>query len=203
MDFSPDDFETVEVFYPSKDGTKIPLFLTYKKGLKKDGQNPTYLYGYGGFNIPMTPAFSPATIAWMEMGGIFAQASLRGGGEYGKAWHDAGTPRATSRTSSTTSSRAAEYLIREKYTSTPKLAIAGGSNGGLLVARLPDAAARPVRRGAARRRRARHAALPQVHDRLGVEVRLRRPGRRRRLRDADEVLAAAQPEARAPAIRRR
>ncbi len=90
VDFSPADFETVEVFYPSKDGTKIPLFLTYKKGLKKDGQNPTYLYGYGGFNVAMTPAFSPATIAWMEMGGIFAQASLRGGSEYGKAWHDAG-----------------------------------------------------------------------------------------------------------------
>jgi prolyl oligopeptidase len=133
VDFSPGDFETVEVFYPSKDGTKIPLFLTYRKGLKKDGRNPTYLYGYGGFNIAMTPAFSPAIIAWMEMGGIFAQASLRGGSEYGKAWHDAG--RLSNKQNVFDDFIAgAEYLIREKYTSTPKLAIAGGSNGGLLVA---------------------------------------------------------------------
>ena len=133
VDFSPADFETVEVFYPSKDGTKIPLFLTYKKGLKKDGQHPTYLYGYGGFNVPLTPAFSPATIAWMEMGGIFAQASLRGGSEYGKAWHDAGRL-ANKQNVFDDFIAGAEYLIREKYTSTPKLAIAGGSNGGLLVA---------------------------------------------------------------------
>ena len=133
VDFTPADFETVEVFYPSKDGTKIPLFLTYKKGLKKDGQNPTYLYGYGGFNVPLTPAFSPATIAWMEMGGIFAQASLRGGSEYGKAWHDAGRL-ANKQNVFDDFIAGAEYLIREKYTSTPKLAIAGGSNGGLLVA---------------------------------------------------------------------
>ena len=132
VDFSPADFETVEVFYPSKDGTKIPLFLTYKKGLKKDGQNPTYLYGYGGFNVPLTPAFSPATIAWMEMGGIFAQASLRGGSEYGKAWHDAGRL-AHKQNVFDDFIDGAEYLIREKYTSTPKLAIRGGSNGGLLV----------------------------------------------------------------------
>jgi prolyl oligopeptidase len=133
VEFSPDAFETVEVFYPSKDGTKIPLFLTYKKGLKKDGQNPTYLYGYGGFNIPMTPAFSPAMIAWMEMGGIFAQASLRGGGEYGKTWYDAGRLAHKQNVFDDFIS-AGEYLIREKYTSTPRLAIAGGSNGGLLVA---------------------------------------------------------------------
>jgi prolyl oligopeptidase len=133
VDFTPDAFETVEVFYPSKDGTKIPLFLTYKKGLKKDGQNPTYLYGYGGFNIAMTPAFSPAMIAWMEMGGIFAQASLRGGGEYGRTWYDAGRLAHKQNVFDDFIS-AAEFLIREKYTSTPKLAIAGGSNGGLLVA---------------------------------------------------------------------
>ena len=133
VDFSPEDFETIEVFYPSKDGTKIPLFLTYKKGLKKDGKNPTYLYGYGGFNVPLTPAFSPGTIAWMEMGGIFAQASLRGGSEYGKAWHDAGRL-GNKQNVFDDFIAGAEYLIREKYTSTPKLAIAGGSNGGLLVA---------------------------------------------------------------------
>jgi prolyl oligopeptidase len=132
VDFVPETFETVQVFYPSKDGTKIPLFLTYKKGLKKEGQNPTYLYGYGGFNIPMMPGFSPGVIAWMEMGGVFAQASLRGGGEYGKAWYDAG--RLTHKQNVFDDFiAAAEYLIAEKYTSTPKLAIGGGSNGGLLV----------------------------------------------------------------------
>jgi prolyl oligopeptidase len=133
VDFSSKDFETVQVFYPSKDGTKIPMFLTYKKGLRKNGQNPTYLYGYGGFNIAMTPAFSPALIAWMEMGGIFAQASLRGGSEYGKAWYDAGRL-GNKQNVFDDFVAAAEYLIREKFTSTPKLAIAGGSNGGLLVA---------------------------------------------------------------------
>ena len=132
VEFSPADFETVQVFYPSKDGTKIPLFLTYRKGLKRDARNPTYLYGYGGFNVPMTPAFSPATIAWMEMGGIFAQASLRGGSEYGRAWYDAGRLKNKQNVFDDFIA-AAEYLIKEKYTSTPKLAIAGGSNGGLLV----------------------------------------------------------------------
>ena len=133
VDFTPGAFETVQVFYPSKDGTKIPMFLTYRKGLKKDGLNPTYLYGYGGFNVPMTPAFSPAIIAWMEMGGIFAQASLRGGSEYGRAWHDGGRLKNKQNVFDDFIA-AGEYLIREKYTSTPKLAIAGGSNGGLLVA---------------------------------------------------------------------
>ncbi len=108
------------------------MFLTHRKGLKHDGANPTYLYGYGGFNISLTPAFSPALIAWMEMGGIFAQPNLRGGGEYGKAWHDAGRL-AQKQNVFDDFIAAAEYLIREKYTSTPKLAISGGSNGGLLV----------------------------------------------------------------------
>jgi prolyl oligopeptidase len=133
VNFSPEDFETVQVFYPSKDGTKIPMFLTYRKGLTRDGQNPTYLYGYGGFNVPMTPAFSPATVAWMEMGGIFAQANLRGGSEYGRAWYDAGRLKHKQNVFDDFIA-AAEYLIRERYTSTPKLAIGGGSNGGLLVA---------------------------------------------------------------------
>ena len=133
VDFAPEAFETVQVFYPSRDGTKIPMFLTYRKGLERDGQNPTYLYGYGGFNVPMTPAFSPALIAWMEMGGIFAQASLRGGSEYGREWHDAGRL-GNKQNVFDDFIAAAEYLIARKYTSTPKLAIAGGSNGGLLVA---------------------------------------------------------------------
>ncbi len=130
--FQPSDFETVQVFYPSKDGTKIPMFLTYRKGLKQDGANPTYLYGYGGFNISLPPAFSPALIAWMEMGGVFALPNLRGGGEYGKDWHDAGRLKHKQNVFDDFIA-AAEYLIAEHYTSTPKLAIAGGSNGGLLV----------------------------------------------------------------------
>ncbi len=133
VDFSPETFETVQVFYPSKDGTRVPLFLTYKKGLQKNGKNPTLLYGYGGFNIALPPSFSPATIAWMEMGGIYAQANLRGGSEYGKAWYDAGRLRNKQNVFDDFIA-AAEYLVREQYTSTPKLAISGGSNGGLLVA---------------------------------------------------------------------
>jgi prolyl oligopeptidase len=132
VDFDAAKYETVQVFYPSKDGTKIPMFLTYRKGLAKTGQNPTYLYGYGGFNSPVTPAFSPAMAAWLEMGGIYAVANLRGGGEYGQAWYDAGRGRNKQNVFDDFIA-AAEYLIRERYTSTPKLAIAGGSNGGLLV----------------------------------------------------------------------
>jgi prolyl oligopeptidase len=130
--FTPGDFETTQVFYTSKDGTRIPMFLTMKKGLRKTGQNPTYLYGYGGFDISMTPSFTAATIAWLEMGGIYAVANLRGGGEYGKEWHDGGRLNNKQNVFDDFIA-AAEYLIKEKYTSTPKLAIAGGSNGGLLV----------------------------------------------------------------------
>ncbi|HTU99540.1 MAG TPA: prolyl oligopeptidase family serine peptidase [Luteitalea sp.] len=130
--FDPALYETTQVFYPSKDGTRIPMFLTHKKGLAKNGANPTYLYGYGGFDISLTPSFSPASLAWMEMGGIYAVANLRGGGEYGKAWHDAGRL-ANKQNVFDDFIAAAEYLIKEKYTATPKLAIGGGSNGGLLV----------------------------------------------------------------------
>ncbi len=130
--FNPDDYEVKQVFYASKDGTKVPMFLSMKKGTKLDGNNPTLLYGYGGFDISLTPAFSVSRLQWMEMGGVFAQANLRGGGEYGQEWHKAGT-KLHKQNVFDDFIAAAEYLIKEKYTSTPKLAIQGGSNGGLLV----------------------------------------------------------------------
>jgi len=132
LKFDPDDYETVQVFYPTKDGTKIPMFLSGKKGFAKNGANPTLLYGYGGFNIPLTPAFSAGTFAWMEMGGLYAVANLRGGGEYGEGWHEAGK-RLRKQNVFDDFISAAEWLIAEKYTNTSKLAISGRSNGGLLV----------------------------------------------------------------------
>jgi prolyl oligopeptidase len=130
--FDPSLYETKQVFYKSKDGTRIPMFITSRKGLKQDGKNPTLLYGYGGFNVALTPAFSPAFLGWMEMGGIYAVANLRGGSEYGEEWHLAGTKDRKQNVFDDFIA-AAEYLIAEHYTSTPKLAIFGGSNGGLLV----------------------------------------------------------------------
>ena len=132
LNFDPAEFETTEVFVTSKDGTRVPLFLTSKKGLPRNGENPTLLYGYGGFDVSLTPAFSSSRIAWLERGGIYAQASLRGGGEYGEAWHEAGM-KLHKQNVFDDFIACAEYLIRDKYTSTPKLAIQGGSNGGLLV----------------------------------------------------------------------
>ena len=130
--FDPDDYVTRQVFYESKDGTRVPLFLTHHKGLEINGDTPTYLYGYGGFNIPLAPAFSVRNLVWMELGGIYAQAHLRGGGEYGREWHEAGM-KANKQNVFDDFIAAAEYLIREGYTRTEKLAIGGGSNGGLLV----------------------------------------------------------------------
>jgi prolyl oligopeptidase len=132
VDFDAEKFETKQVFYNSKDGTRVPMFLTYKKGLKLDGQNPTLLYAYGGFDISLTPGFSIPTVVWLEMGGIYAQPNLRGGGEYGEDWHLAGT-KAKKQNVFDDFIAAAEWLIANKYTSTPKLAIRGGSNGGLLI----------------------------------------------------------------------
>ena len=130
--FNGDAFESKQVFYPSKDGTKIPMIITYKKGIKLNGKNPTILYGYGGFNISLTPAFSIGNAIWLENGGVYAVANLRGGGEYGKKWHDAGI-KTKKQNVFDDFIAAAEFLIKQNYTSSNYLAIKGGSNGGLLV----------------------------------------------------------------------
>lgn len=132
IDFSPNDYESKQVFYNSKDGTKVPMIITYKKGLELNGKNPTILYGYGGFNISLTPYFSITNAIWMEQGGVYAVPNLRGGGEYGKEWHIAGTKQQKQNVFDDFIA-AAEYLIEAKYTSKEYLAIRGGSNGGLLV----------------------------------------------------------------------
>jgi prolyl oligopeptidase len=130
--FDPALYETTQVFYASKDGTRVPMFLSHKKGLALDGTAPTLLYAYGGFNIPLLPEFSPSHVMWMEMGGVYAQPGLRGGGEYGEAWHEAGVG-VKKQTVFDDFIAAAEWLIVNKYTSAARLAISGGSNGGLLV----------------------------------------------------------------------
>ncbi len=130
--FNPDDYQSQQAFYRSKDGTKVPMIITHKKGLKLNGKNPTILYGYGGFNVSLTPRFSVTNAAWLDMGGVYAVANLRGGGEYGKKWHVAGTQMQKQNVFDDFIA-AAEYLIDENYTTNSHLAIRGGSNGGLLV----------------------------------------------------------------------
>ncbi|MDX1675216.1 MAG: prolyl oligopeptidase family serine peptidase, partial [Longimicrobiales bacterium] len=132
LTFDPSEYETQQVFYTSKDGTRVPMFITHRKGLEPDGDAPTLLYGYGGFNVSLTPSFSSSRVAFLERGGIYAQANLRGGGEYGKPWHEAGTKERKQNVFDDFIA-AAEYLIDEGYTRPERLAISGGSNGGLLV----------------------------------------------------------------------
>ena len=132
IDFNPEDYESKQVFYTSKDGTKVPMIITHKKGVELNGKNPTILYGYGGFNISLNPGFSITNAVWMEQGGVYAVPNLRGGGEYGKKWHVAGTQMQKQNVFDDFIA-AAEYLIENKYTSSDYLAIRGGSNGGLLV----------------------------------------------------------------------
>lgn len=143
VDFDPEAYETKQVFYASKDGTKVPMFIVYKKGLEMNGKNPTMLYAYGGFGVSLTPGFNTSRIVWLENGGIYAQPNLRGGGEYGEKWHLAGT-KLNKQNVFDDFIAAGEYLIKEKYTSSNYLAISGGSNGGLLVgatmAQRPDLA---------------------------------------------------------------
>ncbi|MEM6404073.1 MAG: prolyl oligopeptidase family serine peptidase, partial [Cyanobacteria bacterium P01_D01_bin.116] len=132
VDFKPDNYETKQIFYKSKDGTQVPMFIVHKKGIKLDGNNPTYLYAYGGFNFSLTPSFSVSSLIWMEMGGIYVVANIRGGGEYGEEWHQAGIKDKKQNVFDDFIA-AAEWLIDNSYTNSEKLAIAGGSNGGLLV----------------------------------------------------------------------
>lgn len=132
VDFNPEEYETKQVFYESKDGTKVPMFIVHKKGIEMNGKNPVLLYGYGGFNISLTPSFSIGRLIWLEQGGIYAMMNLRGGGEYGEEWHDAGTIMKKQNVFDDCIA-AAEYLIDENYTSEGKIALQGGSNGGLLV----------------------------------------------------------------------
>jgi prolyl oligopeptidase len=132
VDFNPADYEVRQVFYTSKDGTQIPMYITHHRGIQLNGNNPTYLYGYGGFGVSLTPSFSISNVVWMEQGGIYAVPNLRGGGEYGEAWHQAGTKHQKQNVFDDFIA-AAEWLIDHRYTSPQKLAIGGGSNGGLLV----------------------------------------------------------------------
>ena len=184
-------YETKQVFYSSKDGTRVPMFLSYKKGLKLDGQNPTLLYAYGGFDIAETPASGPALVEWMQMGGVYAVANIRGGSEYGEAWHQAGM-RAKKQNVFDDFIAAAEWLIANKYTSTPKLAILWRQQWRAVDRRGAESAAGFVRRGDAGGGRDGHAAIPELRVRDAVGGRVRIVGQSRGFQSAARVFAAAQ-----------
>ena len=188
--YDPTAYETEAVFYPSKDGTKIPMFLVHKKGLKLDGSNPTLLYAYGGFNIVQAPTFSASRLALLEQGFVYANANLRGGGEYGEQWHQQGM-KLKKQNVFDDFIAAADWLVDQKYTSRDKLAVQGGSNGGLLIGG-HQPASRPVPRRDSAGRRDGHAPLPQVHDRLQLDRGLRVQREPRRVQGALRLLAAAQ-----------
>ena len=178
VDFDPSDYAVEQVFFTSKDGTRVPMFLAYKRGLERNGSNPTLLYGYGGFQISLTPYFSVSRLAWMEMGGVFAMANLRGGGEYGEAWHEAGT-KLQKQNVFDDFLAAAQWLVDHRYTRPGRLAIQGGSNGGLLVGAAMTQRPGSLRRRPAGGRRDGHAPVRPLHRRtvLGRRLRLgRRPG---------------------------
>ena len=160
--FDPDDYEVKQVFYASKDGTRVPMFITHKRGIKLDGTNPTLLYGYGGFGFSLKPWFSVSAMAWMEAGGVYAVPNLRGGGEYGDEWHQAGT-RLKRQNVFDDFIAAAEWLIDKKYTRSEKLAIEGGEQRRAARRGGADAAAGPVRGVSVRGAADGHAPIPQVH----------------------------------------
>ena len=177
------------------------MFLSHKKGLKRDGTNPTLLYGYGGFNISLTPSFSPAVLAWMEMGGLYALPNLRGGGEYGEDWHQAGT-KLKKQNVFDDFIAAAEWLIAQRLHLDAQAGDLGRIERRPAGRRLPDPAARPLRRRLAGRRRDGHAPVPQVHDRLGLGRRLRLVRRPRAVQGAAAPTARCTTSSRARATRR-
>ena len=188
-------YETKQVFVTSKDGAKVPMFLVHKKGLVLDGNNPTLMYGYGGFNIATTPGFNSLRIALLEQGFVYASVNMRGGSEYGEAWHDAGT-KLKKQNVFDDFIAAAEWLIANKYTIPAKLAAQGGSNGGLLVGAVINQRPESLPRRDSAGRRHGHAALPQVHDRLELDRRLRLERQRRGVQGAPRLFAAAQHQGR-------
>ena len=198
----PSQFETRAMFATSKDGTRVPFFLTSKKGLPLDGRNPTMLYGYGGFSISVLPFYRSDVPAWLELGGVFVTVNMRGGAEYGEAWHKAGYLDKKQNVFDDFIA-VAEHLVKERYTSPDRLGIMGGSNGGLLVGAVMEQRPESVRRGAARRRRDGHAPLRQIHRRQAVGDGVRIVIRSAAVRVPDQVLAAAQRARRRHATRRR